>query len=251
MGTVPFFAYVGIFLLLPTVIVVWSVVRRATTAALTLEQRRPDAPGRTSSLLQEQRRAVARSARSIGAVVGRSARLRRRDREPRRALRRMTTVGLRRARAVRRRHAGVRVHRHDRPEGQSRSVPARPRHDIYANGVWLYDSGPDPGLHLLPDPVDGAGVPAGGRRDPAAVAGGDARPRRHHLAVLAARRRPAAHAGVPRLHAAAVRQRVLRLRHVAAWINQGALHRAAADQQLADQRGRPRRRTWPRPSRSA
>ena len=88
--------------------------------------------------------------------------------------------GLRRARPVRRRHAGLRVHRHARLLRGGHRGAARPRFGIDIFGVRLAvrAARADPGLHLLPDPADGDRLPAGARRHPPAVARGGGQPRR-------------------------------------------------------------------------
>ena len=74
-------------------------------------------------------------------------------------------LGVQRARAVRRRHARVRLPRDDR--AQRRDSPcgrAPPRLRPRRLGLALRADGPDPRLHLLPDPADGDRVPAGAGR---------------------------------------------------------------------------------------
>src|SRR3954471_14622485 len=79
--------------------------------------------------------------------------------------------GLRRARPVRWRHAGVRLAGHarlQRPADQP--VRRRARHLRHRLDVALRAPGADPGLHLLPDPADGDRVHARSRGTAAAVA---------------------------------------------------------------------------------
>ena len=199
LGRVPFFAYVGIFLLLPTVIVVVGAFANAR------RRRRPwrtsTCCGRTTSS-QSFVNSVELSAVSavIGAVVGARPRLRHRDRRTRTACcagRRPPRAGCWPSSAASRWRSPSSP-RSARP-GWSPSSCATTGVDIYANGVWLYDlKGLIARLHLLPDPADGAGVPARAGRHAAAVAGGDREPRRHDVALLAARGGPAARPGVPR-----------------------------------------------------
>ena len=77
----------------------------------------------------------------------------------------------------------------------------------------LRAQGPDRRLHLLPGAADGHRLHPGARGPPAPAQGGGGQPRRHQPAVLADGRHPAADAGLPRLGAAAVRQRVRGVRH--------------------------------------
>ena len=96
-------------------------------------------------------------------------------------------LGVRRARAVRRRDTGVRVRwPRSASTGWSPTGARRPPgHRHLGTGFWLYElPGPDPRLHLLPDPADGDRLPAGPRGAAAAVARGGGQPRGDHVAVL-------------------------------------------------------------------
>ena len=94
--------------------------------------------------------------------------------------------------------------------------------------IYIYFQIPLMVLVFLPA-IDGLKAP---------VAGGVGKPGLLDLAVLAARRGPAARPGVLRVGAAAVRQRPVRVRHHPGLGEPDCLHRAAADQHLAVQRGR-------------
>ena len=107
-------------------------------------------------------------------------------------------------------------------------------------------------LHLLPDPADGAGVPARHRRGQGPVAGGLGESRLLGLAVLAVRGRAAADAAFLGAPAAAVRQRAVCLRHHRGLGEPDRLHRAAADQHRPVQaRWGSATSTWPTSLRSA
>ena len=89
--------------------------------------------------------------------------------------------------------------------------------DIFGGG-WLFDlPGPDPGLHLLPDPADGHRLHAGTAGGPPAVARGGDQPRGQHPAVLDPGRVPSPDARLPRVDALVVRatrsRRTRRRRH--------------------------------------
>ena len=71
---------------------------------------------------------------------------------------------------------------------------------------------PRRGLHLLPDPADADRVPAGDRRAPATVAGGVGQPRRHRRGRTGGTSAVPSSRPLHRRDAAAVRQRVLRVR---------------------------------------
>ena len=105
-------------------------------------------------------------------------------------------------------------------------------------------------LHLLPDPADGAGLPARDRRAEGPVAGGVGEPGLLRLAVLAVCGRPVARPGLPGRGAAAVRQRAVRLRDDRGVGEPDRLRRAAADQHRPVQRGRAGQRQRGRPARA-
>ena len=69
---------------------------------------------------------------------------------------------------------------------------------FHASWFYYVPVGHHGDLRVLPDPADGAGLPARDRRAEGPVAGGVGEPRRVRVAVLAACRRPAAGAGLPR-----------------------------------------------------
>ncbi|CAA9318311.1 MAG: ABC transporter, permease protein 1 (cluster 1, maltose/g3p/polyamine/iron), partial [uncultured Frankineae bacterium] len=184
--------------------------------------------------------AVGRHGRARGGP-GRAAGLGRRHGQARRCAAPGRHLGRRRPGAVRRRHAGLRVPRDGRLRGPDHGVPARAGHrHLRRRRLDLRAVGSGPGLHLLPGAAHGHRLPAGARRPQAAVAGGGAQPGRDQLDLLAPRRGSGPGTGVPRLDAAAVRERLLRLRHRGGAGLAGGPDRTAADPRAADQRGHPR-----------
>ena len=164
----------------------------------------------------------------IGGLIGTAAGARRRPVAA-------TALAAQRGRRVRRRgrqhgrhHPGVRLHRRARhpgtlDEGDHDGWRRRP------TAVHRLVLGPRDRLPLLPDPVDAARHAAGGRRAQARVAGGGGEPRWHGRDVLAPGRHPGARPGRARRDAAALRQRLRRLRHRLRPHDRGVEPRAAAD----------------------
>ena len=155
---------------------------------------------------------------------------------PNGVLKRFVTVAVRGAGAVRRGRAGLRL-RWPRSRRQGFLTPG-PRHR--RSGLWLYEW--DKGLMLVylyfQVPLDAHRLPARRRRAAAAVARGDRDPRRDHVPLLAQGRRADPHAVVHRRAAAALHQRLLRLRHRRRPGLPGLAAAAAADRRHVHQRGR-------------
>ncbi|CAA9334500.1 MAG: ABC transporter, permease protein 1 (cluster 1, maltose/g3p/polyamine/iron), partial [uncultured Frankineae bacterium] len=201
-------------------------------------RQRPDGrDGAVPRRLRPQPAAVGPHRRHRGGAR-RPARLGRRHRQAGRSAAPRRHLGGRGAGAVRRGDARLRLPRHGGLRGSGHRVAARPRsRHLRGRGVDLRAVGAGPGLHLLPGAAHGHRLPAGARRPQAAVAGGCAQPGRDELDLLAPRRRAGARPGLPRLDAAAVRQRLLRLRHRRGAGLPGSADRAPADPGAADQRG--------------
>ena len=228
-GTVPFFAYVGVFLLLPTGIVVWGAIFHDGR----LRPRQPeDLRGRGGPRVllafdRAERPLRDRSAPLLGAVLAYAIA----TGQPERVRPQGVDRRLGRAGPVRRRHARVRVHRGDRPH-QRLPVPRAVvlRLPLGIGLIYIYFQIPLMVLIFLPA-IDG---------HQAAMAGGHREPRRLDVGLLAPRRRAAAVPGVPGLHAPAVRERAFRLRHDPGLGEPDPVRRAAEDQPVAVERGRAR-----------
>ena len=200
-GSLPFLAYVAIFLLVPTLVGASSARSPATTAASrstnvgALVRRRTSWPrfGRSIAAVRGHRgrsaRCSARCWRTRWSPPGRDGLLRRVVTAASGVLAQFGGVTLAFAFLATIGFTGVR-HVFLRTTSAS---------NLRERRLAVRAAGPDPGLHLLPDPADGDRLPARARRHPAAVAGGGREPRRHDLAVLAPGGRAAARPGVPRL----------------------------------------------------
>ena len=235
LALVPFHAYIGLFLILPTLIVAIGALTTADGQPTVSNLRRSSRPAPSPSALVtvdpagphhgDRRRDLRRPSR----LGGRHRRSRRRAAA---ACRRR--VG--RARPVRWRHARLRVPRDVRlPTGWSPLV----LQDVVGTSIFwrlVLAVRPDRAgrrLHVLPDPVDGHRLPAGARRASPGVVRRVREPGRDELVVLAARRRPDPRPELPRRAAAAVRQRLLGLRHGC-----GARQPGSADHHPPDRRMR-------------
>ena len=182
LGVVPFFAFVGVFLVIPTLVVVIGAFA-GDGGGFTLANLAALTDGYIVDAFVPQHRAV-RGHRGARRGLRRAARVRGRHRRSRTAsLRRVVTAAC----GVLAQFGGVTLaFAFIATLGLSGFVTVFLRDqlgiDLYAGGVVAVRAArADARLHVLPDPADGDRLPARAGRHPATVAGGDREPRRLHL----------------------------------------------------------------------